>query len=294
MNKCTRTGAILSLALVSLALTRCSGPASNKPGETTLDRIQREGVVRVGYANEAPYAYMDSSADRLTGEAPEIIRAVMHELGVENVQGVLTEFGALIPGLKANRFDIIAAGMYITPERCGQVAFSNPTYVIGEALVVKNGNPLDLHSFEDVAKHESATIGVMAGAVELGYAKKLGIPEDRIVVFPDNVSGLDGLRAERVDAFAGTSLTIQDMLSKAQFDDVERATPFTDPTIDGESVRGYGAYGFRQEDGALLAAVNGRLDAFVGSPEHRKLVEPFGFAKSNLPNGVTAAELCAQ
>ena len=32
------------------------------------------------------------------------------------VDGVLTEFGSLIPGLQAGRFDIIAAGMFVTPE----------------------------------------------------------------------------------------------------------------------------------------------------------------------------------
>jgi polar amino acid transport system substrate-binding protein len=235
---------------------------------------------------------MDSEADRLTGEAPEIIRAVMKEMGVETVEGVLTEFGALIPGLKAKRFDVIAAGMYITPQRCEQIAFSNPTYTIGEAFIVEKGNPHSLHSFEDIAKHASATIGVMAGAVEHGYAKKTGIPDDRIVVFPDNVSGLDGVRAGRVDAFAATSLTIQDMLSKTNDEGVEQALPFTDPVIDGKSVQGYGAYGFRMEDAELRQAIDITLAAFIGSDEHLSLVQPFGFGEANVPNGATAAQLC--
>ncbi len=270
----------------------CQPSGQNLPGESTFDRIQREGVVRVGYANEAPYAYMDSAANRLTGEAPEIIRAVMKELGVNEAEGVLTEFGALIPGLKANRFDVIAAGMYITPERCKQIAFSNPTYTIGESFIVKDGNPLGLHSYEDVAKHATATIGVMAGAVEHGYAKDIGVPEDRIIVFPDNVSGLDGVKAGRVDAFAATSLTVQDMLSKANHPGIEQAEPFTDPVIDGKSIRGYGAFGVRPEDAELLAAINDALDGYIGSPEHLELVKPFGFTELNAPKGVTAAELC--
>ena len=32
--------------------------------------------------------------------------------------------GFVIPGLNAGRFDLIAAGLFITPERCEQVAFS--------------------------------------------------------------------------------------------------------------------------------------------------------------------------
>ena len=285
---------VLTLIAVCLALPACNPGGQNRPGESTLARIQREGVVRVGYANEAPYAYMDSASNRLTGEAPEIIRTIMKDLGATEVEGVLTEFGALIPGLKANRFDVIAAGMYITPDRCKQIAFSNPTYTIGEAFIVKEGNPLDLHSYEDVATHASATIGVMAGAVEHGYAKDIGVPGDRIIVFPDNVSGLDGVRAGRVDAFAATSLTVQDILSKSNGAGVERAEPFTDPVIDGNSIRGYGAFGVRPEDTELLTAINDALDAFIGSPEHLALVKPFGFTEANAPAGVTAAALCGK
>lgn len=278
-----------------LVMSGCSpATAPTVPGESALDRIRREGVVRVGYANEAPYAYMDTATNRLTGEAPEILRVIMKRLGVAEVEGVLTEFGSLIPGLKARRFDIIAAGMYITPERCDQISFSNPSYVIGEAFVVPKGNPLELHSFEDVAKHATAKLGVMAGAVEHGYARRTGVPDGRIVVFPDNISGLDGVRAGRIDAFAATSLTVNDMLSKANDDRIERAEPFTDPVIDGESIRGYGAFGFHLEDAELREAFNNELANFIGSPEHLALVAPFGFTEVNIPKDITAADLCGR
>lgn len=283
-----------AICFTLLGLTACQPGTSGPDGETTLERIKRTGVVRVGYANEAPYAYMDSASNRLTGEAPEIIRHVMKTLGVNEVKGVLTEFGALIPGLKANRFDVIAAGMYVTPERCTQIAFSNPTYTIGEAFVVAEGNPLDLHSFEGVASHASARLGVMAGAVEHGYAKKLNVPLDRIVVFPDNISGLDGVRAGRIDAFAATDLTIQDLMGKTADGAIEQAAPFTDPIIDGVSVKGYGAFGFRPEDQSLVSGVNEILAEFIGSAAHNELVSPFGFTEANLPGTVTAAELCGR
>ncbi|MCH5710081.1 transporter substrate-binding domain-containing protein, partial [Salmonella enterica] len=90
--------------------------------------------------------------------------------------GVLTEFGSLIPGLQAKRFDIIAAGMYVTPERCGQVAFSNPTYGVGQAFLVKQGNPKNLHSYEDVVKNPDAKLGVVVGAIEAEYASKVKVP----------------------------------------------------------------------------------------------------------------------
>lgn len=285
---------VAALLLVSLlAPLACNngGPA----GESTLDRIKRTGVCKVGFADEAPYAYRDSETETLTGEAPEIARVILGKLGTEiKVEGVLVDWDGLIPGLKANRFDIIAAGMYITPERAQSVAFSNPTYSIGEAFMVVKGNPKNLHSYEDLRDNDEAKLGVVQGTVEIGYAEKVGVPDERVVKYPDHSAAVADLKAGRIDAYAGTALTIQDLLSKVGGDDVERADPFTDPAIDGESIRGYGAFAFRPADTALRSFFNVQIAAFIGSPEHRALVEPFGFTESELPGGKTAEELSAE
>ncbi len=259
---------------------------------TTLEKIRKAGVVRVGFANEAPYAYIDSKTGKLTGESPEIARVILKRLGVKKVKGVLVEFGSLIPGLKAGRFDIIAAGMYITPPRCGQIAFSNPTYGIGEAFIVRKGNPLKLHSYEDIKKNRKVRFGVVTGAIEREYALKVGIPRSQIKVLPDTSSALEAVAAGRIDAYGGTSLTVRDLLKKANNPRLEQALPFTDPVIDGKTARGYGAYGFRKEDKALVTAFNQQLEQFVPSQEHLDLVKPFGFSEQELPGDVTAAGLC--
>jgi polar amino acid transport system substrate-binding protein len=287
-NSLAAAVAVFSLLLATTACER-AGPQAG----STLQRIQQAGVVRVGYANEAPFAYMDEKTGRLTGEAPEIARVVLKQIGVERVEGVLTEFGSLIPGLKAKRFDIIAAGMYILPKRCREIAFTNPTYKIGEAFLVKAGNPLDLHSYADIAARPGARIGVVAGAVELAYARATGVPDARISILPDAPSAVAAVQAGRIDAYAGTALTIQDMLKKAgDSSGVERAKPFKDPVIEGKTVIGYGAFGVRKEDKALLEALNRQLEAFIGSEQHRRLVKPFGFTTAELPGQVTAASLC--
>ncbi len=81
---------------------------------------------------------------------------------------------------RAGEIDLIAAGMFITPERCEQIAFSEPSYGIPQAFLVKEGNPLNLKTYDDVAKNEDARLAVMAGAVEKGYAEAAGVdPEQR-------------------------------------------------------------------------------------------------------------------
>lgn len=281
-------GVCLAFVVALAGGCRDAAPAD----ETVLERIERTGVVRVGYANEAPYAYLDPATGEVTGEAPEVARAALEGLGVREVEGVLTEFGSLIPGLAAGRFDMIAAGMYVTPERCREIDFSEPTYCIGEAFVVARGNPRDLHGYDDVADDAEATLGVVAGTVERGYARELGVPDERVVVFPDAPSALAGVEAGRVDAYAGTSLTVADLLAKRSGDALERARPFEQPVVDGEPARGCGAFGFRLEDDTFRQAVNQELARFLGSDDHLALVEPFGFTEGELPDGVTTEELC--
>lgn len=285
-------GRFMSLTVIIFFFVAAGCGQKEKTLESTLEQIKSAGVVRIGYANEAPYAYYDNNTGRLTGEAPEIAREIFGRMGVNKVEGVLTEFSSLIPGLKAKRFDIIAAGMYITPKRCKEIAFSNPTYKIGEAFLVKKGNPLDLHSYEDVAEHPESQLGVVAGAVELGYARATGVPDNRISVLPDTPSAVAALQADRIDAYAGTSLTINNILSKLDEGNLEKAVPFTNPVIDDKYVIGYGAFGVRKEDKDLIEEFNKHLKAFIGSVKHRKIVEPFEFTESELPGNVKAEELC--
>jgi len=292
-GRCGARAGLLVLALAATGALACRGGAPDSPEPTTLERVRRAGVIRVGYANEAPHAYLDPEAGRLTGEAPEIARVVLGDLGVGEVEGVLTEFGSLIPGLQAGRFDVIAAGMYVLPERCRQVAFSNPTYSVGEAFLVRAGNPLGLHSYADVAAHESARLGVVAGTVERGHAIAAGVPEERLVLLPDGPSAVAAVETGRVDAYGGTALTVQDLLDKADNGELERAAPFDDPVANGHPVRGYGAFAFRKADVALREAFDARLATFLGTPEHRALVRPFGFTEREAAGDVTAAELCA-
>lgn len=284
---------ILALLILAAGLGAIFWQAnrSNASAETTLARIQQAGTIRIGFANEAPYGYLDTSSGIVTGEAPEIAQEVLKRMGIEHVQPIVADFGSLIPGLKAKRFDIIAAGMYITPKRAQEISFSNPSYAIGESFIVKAGNPLDLHGYEDVRDNPDVRLGVMGGSVEQGYARDMGVDDRQVVVFSDYNSAIQGLKGDQIDAIAATDLTVNDLLQKQSSDKIEKAKDFHDPVINGQSVRGYGAFGFRQEDVALRKRFDEELAQFIGSPEHLQLVQRFGFDQSTLPGNVTAKEL---
>ena len=261
--------------------------ASVAQAETSLERIKSSGTIRIGYANEAPFAFTDTSG-KVTGESPEIATQVFKQMGIDKVEPVLTEWGALIPGLRAGRFDVIAAGMYITPPRCKLVLFTDPHYQIPDTLLVPKGNPKNLHSYADIAKDPSLRLAVMSGTVELGYARQSGVKDEQIVQVPDTTAQLQAVRAGRADASVGTALTMKGLAAKGG-EQVEAVTNFKDDPAH----TGYGALAFRPEDKDLRDAVNQQLKTWLGSEEHLKTVEPFGFDRSNLTDK-TAAALCSQ
>jgi len=268
--------ALLAAAIVAIG-TAAAG---------TLDDARKKGSIRIGFANEAPFGYATPSG-AATGEAPEIAKHVFKKMGIAKVEAVLTEWASLIPGLRAKRFDVIAAGMFITPARCKQVAFSNPTYRLGQGFLVKTGNPKNLHSYADLAASSNARLAIMAGAVERSYAAKAGVPDDRILTLPDQVSMLSAVRFGRADAAALTALSVRRMAAKGG-DRVESASPFTTP----EHAYGFGAFAFRKSDTALREQFDNKLATFIGSKAHLALVAPFGFTRAELPGKATSDALC--
>ncbi|MCQ6562824.1 ectoine/hydroxyectoine ABC transporter substrate-binding protein EhuB [Paenibacillus mendelii] len=267
-----------------------NSPKEPAATETTLAKAQSEGFISVGFANERPYAYATPDG-KLTGEAVEISRKILSNLGIEQMDGVLTEFGSLIPGLKAQRYDMITAGMFITPERAKEVAFANPEYSIGEAIAVKKGNPLNLHSYEDIKANSKAKVAVMVGAIEVDYLKSVGIPDSQILSVPDQPSAISALQSGRADTITMTGPSLQSMLESAKDDNLERVMDFEQPVIDGASVRGYGAAVFRKDDDEFREAFNAELEKLKESGELLKILETFGFTEQELPGDMTTEEL---
>jgi len=285
-------------AATLVLLTTCLASAvffllscSSSP-ETTLERAKRLGVVRVGYSNDVPFAYINRQG-RLTGEAPEIARKILARMGIGRMEGVMVEFAQLIPALRSGRIDMISAMMFITPERCGLISFSEPTCGLGQGFFVKAGNPLSLHSYEDLVNNPKAVFCAMESTAEEDYAKKSNIPASRIVLVPDTLSGIEAVKTGKADAFAVAGLTIQILINELNDPGIEMAQPFSGPVIDGREAKGYGAYGFRKQDSDFLDEFNRHLKNFLGSSEHLETIKPFGFTEKQLPGSVSSRELCS-
>lgn len=252
----------------------------------TLWKAQREGVISVGYAVEAPYAFLTGDG-KVTGESPEVARVIAQRLGIPRIEWRLTEFDRLIDELEARRFDVIAAGMFITPERAQRVLFSSPTFQVRTGILVRRGNPRKLHSIRDVSTNETVRIAVLRGSVEEKKILDLGVPRERVVSVPDADSGYGLVCLGRADALMLSAPTLRWMAARDAGNGTEMvALDDAAQALVPES--GLGAFAFRMKDRALRDAWNAELAKFIGSDEHRRLVGPWGFTRAEFP-GVGSA-----
>jgi polar amino acid transport system substrate-binding protein len=243
------------LAVLALALTACGGNGDTGADGTTdgddaqasgkLAELQEAGTITVGVANEVPFGYLDDD-NQPAGIGPDVARAVLQELGIDDMQAQVVEFGELIGGLQAGQFDMITAGMYITPERAAQIHFSDPDYCVPESLAVEEGNPHGLSDYQSIVDNPDVTIAIATGTVEVGYAEDAGIPESQIQMFGDIDGMYRALEAGEVDAVTGTLATVQNQV--AARGGMEAVDGFFPVDQEGNETLPCGGHGFADED----------------------------------------------
>ncbi|MDT0445556.1 ectoine/hydroxyectoine ABC transporter substrate-binding protein EhuB [Streptomyces johnsoniae] len=273
-------------ALGALGAAGCSRVAAEGTveGGDLLERLRDRGSVKVGIANEPPFGYIDDEGEA-TGQAPAIAKVIFPKLGVDNIIPVSVDFSALIPGLKAQQFDVVSAGMFINPTRCAQVLFADPDYLMLDAFIVEAGNPENITSYEDVAER-GLRLATGQAYAEIAYAEDAGI--DDLLILPDQVAGLEAVAQGRVHAFAGTNVTVKGAVEGNNR--VEATEPFQ-PTLGGEPAFGAGGFAFRQTEKNLRDAFNEELHRLKDSGELLDIVAPFGFTEQEMTD-LTAEELC--
>ncbi|SFQ35899.1 amino acid ABC transporter substrate-binding protein, PAAT family [Bradyrhizobium sp. Ghvi] len=278
MNKSTRR---MALSLASACIVFFSLPSR---ADDSLEKAKKDGVT-FGFSNDPPNAYLGVDG-KPAGVSSEAIVAIFKRIGITDVRPVVTEWASLIPGLKAGRFDV-ATFMFILPTRCQEVAFADPIVKTDSAMLVKKGNPKNIHSYEDVAKNPSVILAVMAGTAEQGYARRGGVPDNRILALQDPAAILSSVLSGRADAAALNPVSVKSMAGKGG-GGVERAEPFTTQSW----AIAYSSFPFRKEDVSLREAFNNALKEFVGSDEQLKIFAKIERGPESLPGNVTADELC--
>ncbi|WP_207953314.1 substrate-binding periplasmic protein [Paenibacillus agricola] len=162
----------------------------------TLAKIKKDGKIVIGTTgNFRPYSYMDSN-NQLVGYDIEWGNMIAKELGVK-AEFVTGQFAGLIPGLIANKFDVLMSGANITEERKQSIDFSASYSQDGAVAVIKKGT----NAVQDIADIKGKVVGVNAGSAFEAAVKRIGGYKD-LKTYPGAAESFADLLAGRVDVVA--------------------------------------------------------------------------------------------
>lgn len=255
-----------------------------------LGKVKSGSSLTVGFTNMAPWAFIDKSGN-LVGMEPEILKILLKNMGGGEIQGTVIEFNALINGIKTRRIDIASAGIFIRPDRCREVGFSEPLARVPLAFIVKKGNPLGLNNYEDFLNNKNARLSATMGTTEALLATKAGIPENQIKLFDHTSDAIYAVKVGRADAAA--ELWVGAKYAEAHWPD-DYNLEVTPPIykLRGESISGHTAFVVHSEETGFLKALNVELKKFIGSSEYYEIAGKYGFGPATLPSQ-TKQRLCS-
>ncbi len=227
------------IALLAGVLAAC--------GSATTDAenpIESAGVLRVGTEGVyAPFSYHDPATGALAGYDVDVARAVGERLGVP-VEFVETPWDSIFAALEANRFDVVANQVTITPEREARYDLSQP-YAVGEGVIVTRAADTSITSLADI---EGKVAGETATSNWAQVARDNGARVETVEGFTQAIKLLS---QGRVDLVINDSIAVYAYLAETGDTGVKIAG-----TTGETSEQGFAA----RKDSGLLPELNAALD----------------------------------
>ncbi|WP_201587889.1 transporter substrate-binding domain-containing protein [Psychrobacter jeotgali] len=144
--KTTKALWLAPLSAAILMLAGCNNSSTPAEG-TAVDPAANDNTpVSVKIATESsykPFSYTDADG-KLIGYEIELVDALCAQMKAD-CEIISQDWDGLIPGLNAQKFDAIIAGMSITPERQEVVEFTDPYFHTGIILIGKKGDNISVN-----------------------------------------------------------------------------------------------------------------------------------------------------
>ena len=158
-------------------------PVYRGPLIDTLATIRQRGVLRVGVAAVEPMVMRDADG-KLSGFSIDLATRLAEDLGVR-VEFFETSWSQVIADLLDRHFDVIASGLWITPDRALVVNFSDPTSIEGIHLVANKALTAGMTT-RDAYNRADVRLSVYPGTLQAGVASRLFPKATLVPVEPDD------------------------------------------------------------------------------------------------------------
>ncbi len=256
------------LALVTAAALAAVGPfaATGAARSPALDRIEKEKVLRVGWAVWHPYVFRDAKTNQIQGLSYDLLQDMARALGAR-LEWVEDSWATLPAGVQAGKFEITNL-MAITPPRAQVVDFSEPVTKHGLSLIAPREEVAKTRSWEDWDRPGikiAVTLGANSDMFVTQKFKKAEIV--RLKTVPENVLALV---SGRVHAHASTI----DALKTIQREHPQLAI------VPGSFGASEVAFALPKGDTAFAGRVNEFVQQAKRSGRIRQLLEKYGLDAS--------------
>ena len=263
------------LPRVAAALAVFTLLSSHARSEGLLDKAKANGELVLGTEMQyAPFEFLDNDTPK--GYSIDLMKLVAADLGVKTRYMDLP-FAGIIPGLEADKFDLVEATSTITKARLERYDFTLP---IAEATVafVKRKGDASIQKPEDVAgKTVGGTKGSAQTALLKDYVRGLPGGVKSVEEYIGSPNAYADLEAGRIDAVAG-SLPNLAYLVKTRPDKFELVLPAFGPTAY------FGWFAKKNDDSRqLIDAINASLVKLNKDGQLKELQLRWFGVEMNLP-----------
>ncbi|MDX1649900.1 MAG: transporter substrate-binding domain-containing protein, partial [Myxococcota bacterium] len=194
-------GSVLLALLAAALLPACAhlpGGGDGAPDRASgIERILREGELRVGMSGDQPPLNMTTKDGQLIGLEVALARALAENMGVE-ARFVTKPFPELLPALEAGEVDMVMSGLTITPKRNLRAAFVGPYFVSGKSVLT---HPHTLEAVRRPADLNAPSFRVAAlrGSTSAQFVERV-LPDATLVTVDALDAGVAAVVSEEVDA----------------------------------------------------------------------------------------------
>ncbi len=247
------------LLSTAVAITVFVSATSAFADDDLINKIKASGEIKVAVGSAPPFVSISPTGEPI-GYAVEVLQAALNGIGLPKITPNKADWSAMIPGLQAHQYDLVAPGLTITEERCNAIIFSAPVWSMQFGIYTPSGNPKGFASTKEFANQAKYKAAVINGSSQDIYATKNGVAESQLVRVTDVQSGVAAVKGGRADAFIVGRLSVPDPEGKG----LSVVTDLESPIF------GYGI-AFRKEDTALRDALDQQIDAMRKDGRLKKL-----------------------
>jgi polar amino acid transport system substrate-binding protein len=192
----------------------------------------------------APYQFPDpNDPSKIIGFEVDIAEALAQRLG-RTAKFTQNQWDSLVPGLGRNEYDMVIAGLEVTPERLAQINFSTPYYISTLSLTVRLDESR-IRKPEDLPGHH---VGTLKATLAERYLHEMGGVD--VPTYDNQLHPYMDLLLGRLDAVLLDTPIALYYAYGPQMHNIELP-----------SVKFPIAIGMRKADAALLSEVNVAMEA---------------------------------